>query len=233
MHRFILALHYPAPQGMPQSYPIAAIYKDTATVPTGPWVLPGEYTVKMTVGGKTYTQPLRVRMDPRVKTSPADLALQFKLSMQCYEGTNQARQALAEMRTLRARIKALGDRLGKSALTGTLAEFDKKIETIEGAGEASIPRGSAAPAGTGKPTLGRAAREMGSLMVLLSGNTPFQGGDMTPTTQAVAAAEQTSKTFRELMAAWENIKTKSLAELNSELRKAGQPELTLEETKKN
>jgi photosystem II stability/assembly factor-like uncharacterized protein len=233
MHRFILALHYPAPQGMPQSYPIAAIYKDTAPVPTGPWVLPGEYTVKMTVGGKTYTQPLRVKMDPRVRTSPADLALQFKLSMQCYEGTNQARQALAEMRTLRARIKALGDRLGKSPLTGTLAEFDKKIEAIEGAGEASIARGSVASAGTGKPTLGRAAREMGSLMVLLSGNTPFQGGDMRPTTQAVAAVEQTSKTFRELMAAWENIKTKGLAELNLELRKAGQPALTLEEIKKN
>ncbi|MEA2206280.1 MAG: hypothetical protein QOE77_3056 [Blastocatellia bacterium] len=30
-----------------------------------PPVLPGAYTVKLTVGGKTYTQPLRVRADPR------------------------------------------------------------------------------------------------------------------------------------------------------------------------
>ena len=30
-------------------------------------VLPGTYTVKLTVGGKSYTQPLQVKMDPRSK----------------------------------------------------------------------------------------------------------------------------------------------------------------------
>ena len=30
-------------------------------------VFPGEYTVKLTVGGKSYTQPLAVKMDPRAK----------------------------------------------------------------------------------------------------------------------------------------------------------------------
>jgi hypothetical protein len=33
----------------------------------GSLALPGMYTVKLTVGGKSYTQPLRIRMDPRVK----------------------------------------------------------------------------------------------------------------------------------------------------------------------
>ena len=33
----------------------------------GPTVLPGNYTVKLTVNGKSYTQPLTVKMDPRVK----------------------------------------------------------------------------------------------------------------------------------------------------------------------
>ena len=32
-----------------------------------PPVLPGTYTVKLTVGGKTYTQPLVVKMDPRAR----------------------------------------------------------------------------------------------------------------------------------------------------------------------
>ena len=31
----------------------------------GPVVMPGTYSVKLTVGGKTYSQPLTVRMDPR------------------------------------------------------------------------------------------------------------------------------------------------------------------------
>jgi hypothetical protein len=30
-------------------------------------VLPGTYTVKLTVGGKSYTQPLIVKMDPRAR----------------------------------------------------------------------------------------------------------------------------------------------------------------------
>lgn len=32
-----------------------------------PLVIPGIYTVKLTIGGKSYTQPLTVKMDPRVK----------------------------------------------------------------------------------------------------------------------------------------------------------------------
>ncbi len=33
----------------------------------GPTVLPGTYTVKLTVNGKSYTQPLAVKLDPRTK----------------------------------------------------------------------------------------------------------------------------------------------------------------------
>jgi hypothetical protein len=32
-----------------------------------PLVLPGAYTVKLTVGGKSFTQPLVIRADPRAK----------------------------------------------------------------------------------------------------------------------------------------------------------------------
>jgi hypothetical protein len=38
------------------------------------------------VNGKTYAQPLQIKMDPRVKTSMQDLQKQHDLSMICYEG---------------------------------------------------------------------------------------------------------------------------------------------------
>jgi hypothetical protein len=41
--------------------------------------------VRLTVDGKTLTQPLRVKMDPRIVTSSTGLVLQFKLSMDLYE----------------------------------------------------------------------------------------------------------------------------------------------------
>ena len=36
-----------------------------------PWAAPGAYTVRLTVDGKQYTQPLTLRLDPRVKTPAA------------------------------------------------------------------------------------------------------------------------------------------------------------------
>src|SRR6185503_12070504 len=71
--------------GEPPQYPIAAVYRNTAPAPTSPWVMPGKYIVVLTVGGKSYEQPLTVMMDPRVKTSNADLLQQFKLSKQLYD----------------------------------------------------------------------------------------------------------------------------------------------------
>ena len=43
-------------------------------------MLPGEYSVKLTVEGRSYTQPLTVKIDPRVKTPFAGLLQQFTLA---------------------------------------------------------------------------------------------------------------------------------------------------------
>src|SRR6185436_9412044 len=87
-HRFLWNMHY-APLNVPVSYPISAVYNNTAPAETSPWVMPGAYTVKLTVNGQTYSQPLVVKMDPRVKTSPQDLQVQHDLSVICYEGRKQ------------------------------------------------------------------------------------------------------------------------------------------------
>jgi photosystem II stability/assembly factor-like uncharacterized protein len=67
MHRFVWDLHA-APTGEARrrggEYPISAIYRDTPGL-QGEWMPPGAYTVKLTVDGRSYTQPLIVRPDPR------------------------------------------------------------------------------------------------------------------------------------------------------------------------
>jgi photosystem II stability/assembly factor-like uncharacterized protein len=73
MHRLTWDLRYPVPPGLRRGYPIAAIHRNTALEPGGPAVLPGRYTVRLTVGGRSHQQPLMVRMDPRVKARAADL----------------------------------------------------------------------------------------------------------------------------------------------------------------
>lgn len=127
-HRFLWDLHL-APLNVPASYPIAAIYGNTAPDATSPWVLPGNYTVTLTVNGKKYTQPLTIKMDPRVKTTPAELTEQYRLSYICY-----------------SRIKTLTDMVAQLQKAKTTAGKERaaKIEALINA-----PRGSSTPSFNG------------------------------------------------------------------------------------
>lgn len=103
-HRFMWDLHY-APLNLPPSYPISAVYQNTAPDATSPWVMPGYYTVLLTVDGKVHEQNFLLKMDPRVKTSALDLKTQYDLSLACYEGRMKIQAELAKMKDLRQRIR--------------------------------------------------------------------------------------------------------------------------------
>ena len=88
MHRLLWDMKY-APLNLPVSYPMTAVKNNTPPDATAPWVLPGTYTIRMTVGGKILEQPLEIKMDPRVKTTMADLQRQHNLSKACYDARKQ------------------------------------------------------------------------------------------------------------------------------------------------
>ena len=90
MHRFVWDLRYPPPNALRDEDPISAIVGDTPRHPRGPAIASGAYTVKLTAGAKTFTQPLTVKMDPRIKV---DLTLQHTLSMRIYEKLKQKQDA--------------------------------------------------------------------------------------------------------------------------------------------
>src|SRR5437762_6260748 len=47
-HRFLWDLHYTPVPGLDPQYPMSAIYKNTAPAATGPWAVPGNYSVVLT-----------------------------------------------------------------------------------------------------------------------------------------------------------------------------------------
>ncbi|MBI1875244.1 MAG: glycoside hydrolase [Acidobacteria bacterium] len=116
MHRFVWDLHYPPPKAFTFSFPISATPRDTWREPRGPWAMPGTYTVKLTVGSVTLTQPLVVKMDPRVKTPAAGLAQQFTLSTRLYDAIGKVYDAIQKQpgpsTSLRAGGAAPGGRGG-------------------------------------------------------------------------------------------------------------------------
>ena len=88
-HRFLWDMKY-APLNVPAAYPMTAIIHNTPPDATAPWVMPGNYTIRLTVDGKIQEQPITITMDPRVKTSTAQWQRQHDLSMICYEGRKKS-----------------------------------------------------------------------------------------------------------------------------------------------
>jgi len=109
LHRFVWDLRYAPPAVSSFDYPIAAVPHNTPKAPQGMWVLPGTYQVRLTVGGRAYRQAVVVKMDPRVKTLPADWQLQWKRSKAVDDGLRQAAAAVADL-TRRLAASAAPDR---------------------------------------------------------------------------------------------------------------------------
>jgi hypothetical protein len=113
-------------------------------------VLPGRYTVTLIAGDARVSQPLEVRMDPRVKTAASDLDQQFTLSMRVYEaigrvyaavprassdgttsgarGGDAARKLQADLLTAYEALQEV-DAAPTAALTRTVTELLKQAES--------------------------------------------------------------------------------------------------------
>jgi hypothetical protein len=210
-HRFVWDLHYPPPDG-PRSYPISAIWGATPSGPLGPAVLPGRYTVRLTVGEKSIEQPLVVVMDPRVARISNGLEEQFKLSMVCYNGMASARDTIARLRHVRMQ---LDDRKAKAAeLAATIDAIEAKLVTLEGAALGGKRGRNPQPQ---TASLNRVSGELGRLLAIL------QGADAMPTKQATAAVAQSKVELDALLARWKEIREKDLNALNIKLKAANLP----------
>lgn len=123
-HRFMWDMHY-TPLNVPPSYPISAIYQNTAPDFTSPWVMPGTYTAKLTVDGKTQTQNFEVVMDPRVKTSKKDLQLQHDLSVSAYNNIQQCMKLLSSLDEHSEKAKSIKKFMGAfTAVHNSLQDSD-------------------------------------------------------------------------------------------------------------
>jgi hypothetical protein len=121
-------------------------------------VLPGAYTVRLTVSGKAYTQPLAVRMDPRVHTPVADLALQLSQAQRLVVALRQDSVALGEVRQRKA---------GQSASFAALDSLDAALARLTGqlARAYGVIEGSdGTPTSQAVAAVGRLERELADLL---------------------------------------------------------------------
>ncbi|HWY51514.1 MAG TPA: hypothetical protein VNW72_08535 [Chthoniobacterales bacterium] len=212
MHRFLWDMHYTPVSDVEPAYPMSATYRNTAPAATSPWVEPGNYTVVLTVDGKSFTQTLTVQMDPRVKASAADLQEQFDVSSQLYQlrlklaPVGKKFDDIAEQLTkLRARAAERPD------VTQKLEQFAQNLNKFG----PPRPRPGAPP----------------SLFVLESATRLFdeiQGADAAPSAAIKAAAADVQTKIPSTLKAWQNLLDVDLPALNEQLKQAGLAEIRFE-----
>ncbi|MBZ5547488.1 MAG: glycoside hydrolase [Acidobacteriia bacterium] len=215
MHRFVWDLTYPAPDVLSRDYPISAIVHDTPLYPLGAAALPGKYTVKLTADGKTYTQSLEIRMDPRVKTAAEDLHALFDLDRKIADALHRDYEAVQQIRSLRKQLKALPS--GKASVQA--ASLEAKLAALEGDEGGYGTRFLSTPEGR---TLARLNTGFSAVLSALD------SADAAPTTQQTATIADLEKALNEQLSAWEQVKSKDIPEVNKQLKKSGAPELDLQ-----
>ena len=221
-HRFLWDMQYPQVPGM-STGPDAehAIPHDTPSVSTAPWVMPGTYSVRLIAGGETMTAPLKVIMDPRVKTSEADLAEQFRVSKAVYDQMLSATEALHEITVLRDQMRS---RSTQPPIAGAADPLERKLEKIAGLeqGERGPRGGPARPA-----TLGSVRAQLARL------EHSIQNADFAPTTAQVEACDTAGKPLADLLQQWEQLKKTDLKALNATLQQQHLAVIRLDTSKIN
>ncbi len=120
MHRFVWDLHY-VPLARPaERRPVSSSRRRGQ----GPWAPPGQYEVRLTVNGKTYSQPLALKMDPRVKATEANLQQQFTMAQQTATALAQATRASLQADAISKQVKdAQAKASGNAALSAALEQL--------------------------------------------------------------------------------------------------------------
>ena len=189
--------------------------------PHGPQVLPGTYTLKLTVDGKAYTQTLVVHNDPRVGESPAILAAlksQHALTSLAYQGMKDSYAGNEEVAAARAKLTSAAGGQGDAATKAK--ELETKLATFGGT-TGRGGRGGGFGGGGGGGGRGGAAPE-GAMQSFIALNNGFSaivsamqvGLDMPPTPAKIATWLADCKNYNTTVTAWKKAVSEDLAPYN-------------------
>jgi photosystem II stability/assembly factor-like uncharacterized protein len=190
LHRFTWDMRYQPIGDNPRSGEVEA----TGAVPhrsehaaAAPWAPPGRYTVRLTVEGKPYPQPLTLRLDPRVKTPAAGLQRLAALTREMYDLAAASHAAYLQAR---ARV---------DSASGTLRA---QVESLAPAPAPASPRSALRRGGQGvsTPTLETAGN------AALTAAMAMQDADVAPTAAQVAACVRARALVAQVMARWTRLK---------------------------
>jgi hypothetical protein len=100
-----------------------------------PKVAPGSYQARLTVNGRTFTEPVEIRPHPEVKVTAAQLREQYELLAAIRDSLSETHETVMKIRDLKAQIKQISEHAAKIARGGELAKsasgLTAKLTAIE------------------------------------------------------------------------------------------------------
>jgi photosystem II stability/assembly factor-like uncharacterized protein len=176
--------------------------------PHPPRVVPGSYSLKLTVDGRSYTQPLKVTMDPRSPATPQVLQQQLELALQIYGEAQQARGALREVDAVSKKLTALKPEV-QSKHPELLSQLTAAQSVLN-----QIRNGTPGPSGT---ISGLSAASTG----LASALSVVESGDRPVPSQALELYRLSAEAAKNSLAEWKRLQSGALAQLNQSLQANG------------
>jgi len=214
MHRFVWDLRYSPPKGARASFRGSS----------APWALPGNYIVKLTANGKSSTQPLTIKMDPRVKSSQEELVRQFALSSRLAGRLSEVSAAMQQTKELRKQMnERKKETSGNAELQQALEALEKKIEVAvePDSDDDFMLFGLGVPSKEHEP-LSKAAAALTALLIIV------ESSDAAPTADAAMASQKWDASAQETLVRWAALKKEELASINAQLQKAKLKVLTVD-----
>ena len=114
---------------MPPKTAVSATKRDFGAF-IAPQVLPGDYTAKLKVAGKEYTQPLKLVHDGSGNYTLADRELQFKTSMELYRMHEDLGKTVADISSRQKALKDNMDKVKNPKLKKQMQEYYDKLESL-------------------------------------------------------------------------------------------------------
>ncbi len=209
MHRWVWNLRATQPTATTYEYPIAAVPHRTPLTPQGPLVLPGVYTVRLTVDGNSESQRLTVKMDPRVHTPAAELEALHAAQVRMAASLDELSKADLAAHSVQEQLAAQEN----ASMSAQLAPFSAALKKLLAGDDAKGSEES--------PGLDDVTSEVGQLYGQL------QHSDDPPTRAVVAASAHSREEGEEVLRAWREFQLKQLPGIDAVLLTAGRPAIDL------
>jgi hypothetical protein len=214
MHRFVWPLRYAQPDALRPK-------NDSTTDPArkGVWAPPGEYTVELTVDGKTLRRRLTVAPDPRVELDAAAYLQEFELArkVEAVQARIAAAKSAADevQKQLTARRAEADKALGK-----TLDRFQEDLVTVSGSAPIANTYNKWSIPPKTIENLSWLSTALKDLMKVVD------GADAAPSPDARAGYAKLAPMADASIAAWREFLATDLAALNQKLETAGLQPIT-------